>query len=134
MSSTMRYILVFVVGILVGLAAGAWGLRAMWHHGPPKPQTILKMMDCKLHLTAEQKVKAEVILTEEFAKMKTLREGVSGQFEALRDASAERMRAILTPEQQTTFDEMKKKFEKHGRRGFPPPPCEGTPPPPGAPK
>lgn len=124
MKPTLRYAVVFFVGILVGLAVGAWGLRAMWHHGPPTPEKIVKMLDHRLHFTDEQKSKALVILTEETSKMKALRQGVGGQFEKLRDQGADRMRAILDPKQQATYDEMKKRFDRH-RPCLPPPPMNG---------
>jgi len=121
MKSTLRYTLVFVVGLLVGLAACAWGLRAMWHHGPPSAEKILSHLDRKLHLTDDQKAKALVILTEESAKMKTLRDEASDKFEALRNEGAGRMRALLDPKQQAEFDAMKKKFDQHRMDPFAPP-------------
>jgi Skp family chaperone for outer membrane proteins len=135
MKSTLRYTLVFVVGLLVGLAASAWGLRAMWHHGPPSAEKILSHLDKKLHLTADQKAQALVILTEESTKMQALRTDVSNKFEALRDEGADRMRALLDPKQQAEFDAMKKKFDQHRMDPFAPPTrCSGsTPSPTGAP-
>jgi hypothetical protein len=134
MKSTLRYTLVFIVGLLVGLAACAWGLRAMGRHTPPSPEKILGRLEHKLHLTEDQKAKALVILTEESAKMKDLRTEVSGKFEALRDEGAGRMRALLDPKQQAEFDAMKKKFDQHRMDPFAPPTrCTGsTPSPSGA--
>jgi hypothetical protein len=126
MKSTLRYVLVFVVGLLVGLAAGAWGLRAMWHHGPPSAEKILGRLDHNLHLTEDQKAKALVILTDEAAKMQSLRSEASDKFEALRDEGAQRMRTLLDPKQQSEFDAMKKKFDQHRMDPFAPPTrCSG---------
>jgi len=125
MKPSFRYILVFIVGVLVGLAAGAWGLRAAWRHTPPSPEGILSHLDKKLNLTDDQKAKALVILTDESAKMKNLRQEVSEKFEALRNSGAERFRGILDPKQQARYDEMKKKFDQHRMDPFAPP---GPPP------
>jgi demethoxyubiquinone hydroxylase (CLK1/Coq7/Cat5 family) len=121
MKPSFRYILVFIVGVLVGLAAGAWGLRAAWRHTPPSPEGILSHLDKKLNLTEDQKTKALVILTEESAKMKSLRQEVSGEFETLRNSGADRLRDILDSKQQMRFDEMKKKFDQHRMDPFAPP-------------
>ena len=121
MRQSLRYVLVFVVGILVGLAAGAWGVRAMWHHKPPTSARIVKMLDHKLHFTEGQKAKAIIILDEEGAKLRALRQKVGGEFDALREQSATRMRAILDPEQVKVYDAMKRRFDRR-RPMMPPPP------------
>ena len=134
MKTTWRYTVVFVVGILVGLAGGAWGLRYFWHHGPFNPGHILSHMDRQLHLTADQKARIAALLQEESVKMKFLRDEASKQFEVLRQEGAQKIRALLDPQQQVKFDEMKKRFEKHHPPGLPPdgpgqPPPDETHPP-----
>ena len=121
MKSTLRYTLVFVVGLLVGLAGGAWGLRVLWRHTPPTPEKILSRLDRKLHLTEDQKAKALSILSDESTKMRTLRNEVSDKFESLRDEGADHMRTLLDPKQQAEFDAMKKRFDQHRMDPFAPP-------------
>lgn len=132
MSPKFRYAVVFIVGVLVGLAVGAWGLRAFWRHSPPTPERIMARMDQKLHFTDDQKTKVLVILREETVRMKTQWKDSACKFDALREDGANRIRAVLDPAQQATFDAMKRDFEKRRRQGCPPPPDGSAPPPPGA--
>ena len=75
-------------------------------------------MDRELHLTADQKEKIGAVLQESSVKLKTLRDGVTQQFEAQRQEGAQKIRALLDPQQQVKYDEMKKRFDKHHPPGL----------------
>ena len=74
----------------------------------------LKMLSDKLGLTEEQKTKVKAILEDEMQKGKALREDKSldrdaahAKMQEIRKTHREQIRAVLTPEQQKKFDEMK---------------------------
>jgi Spy/CpxP family protein refolding chaperone len=135
-----KYAGVLVLGVLLGLAAGAWTAR---HHffksmgsvdRKDPGQRILKKLDCELKLTPDQRDKVTAIFadsrkkmdalrTEVEPKFEALRKGAEPKFEALKRQSEDAIRKELTPEQAKKFDEMKIRWEKKhprmdGRGGF----------------
>ncbi len=78
---------------------------------PPKPGPMTEMMKRELNLTDEQTVQIKLILDEsrkEFIKI--VKDECPGMKE-VRDRTSERIRKVLTPEQQKKFDELEKQRE-----------------------
>jgi protein CpxP len=114
--------------------------------GPPPggqrgfdPARRIEMMQRRLNLTADQTTQVRAIFADGRAKMEALRANTSlapadrhAQGEALRQDQDAKVRAVLTPDQKTKFDEMEARMREHRRDGPdgdapPPPPASGTP-------
>ena len=68
----------------------------------------LERMSRHLHLTEAQKARIKPLLAEEEQQMKALRE----QFIALRKATMDKIKPVLTPEQQKNCDEMRDRMKQ----------------------
>jgi Spy/CpxP family protein refolding chaperone len=79
-----------------------------------KPEHILEHLSKKLSLTADQKAKLETIFKEEHEK-----------FKALHEESHNRIKEVLTPEQITKWEAMKK--EHHGKHRHHDKPADAAP-------
>lgn len=91
------------------------------HKGPRGDR--FKMLCEKLGLTEDQKAKLKPILEDERKAMGALREDNSldrptrrAKMQEIRKAHGEQIRALLTPDQQKTFDELRKEHS-HGPGG-----------------
>ncbi len=126
---TWKFAAVFILGILLGLAGGAWGLRFfMDHRGPKDPtQFFLKKLDRELKLTSDQKPKVAEILNARKAEMDKLQDDTRPKFEAIRKNGLAQIRILLTVDQAAKFDAMVQKWEKRrAEKGLPPgPPPDG---------
>lgn len=135
-----RYVIVFLLGILLGLAGGAWGFRYFYTHTWAKKDPsrfFLKKLDRELKLTAEQRVKVEGILAVSKNQMDSVGEMARPRFETIRKAGEAEIRAVLDPEQASKFDALLERMEKRrmgrpwgrGLRQGPPPGSAIDPPP-----
>lgn len=94
---------------LVSIAVGLCGVlllaspaSAKW--GQPKdPSQRLDQLDKKLELTDEQRVQVEQILQDYHTRAQVLRQ----QGESLRKDKHDKMNAVLTPDQQAKYGQMK---------------------------
>ena len=85
------------------------------------PESRLKMLTEKLNLTEDQQAKLKPILEDESTQMKTLHDDTSlapedkrAKMKELHDSSTEKINAVLTPDQQTKWKQMKQEMmEKH---------------------
>ena len=87
------------------------------HHGPGG--NPVEMMTKALNLTAEQQTQLKAIFDENHPKMKAImddaalsKEDKAAKMKELRTATDAKVRAVLTAEQQTKFDEMKAKHQQ----------------------
>jgi Spy/CpxP family protein refolding chaperone len=94
--------------------------------GPMTPEDQLARMTKQLKLTDDQQAKIKPILEEQHQKMMDLRQDTSmsredrfAKFREVRQESMEKIKPILTPEQQKTWEEMRQR--RRGRRGGPTP-------------
>jgi Spy/CpxP family protein refolding chaperone len=128
------------VGFAGGLLAGVLAMHPKCFHrggmgpgpGHGGPQKLVRMLDRKLGLTGEQKEAVEGIFAAQGVKLKALHDESFPKFEALRRATDEQVRAVLTDEQKVKYDALKKKWDerrqKWGRRPAGPPPESKGPP------
>lgn len=100
---------VFALGCLSGVALdGAYRLRAAGrdragergHHG----QDVFERMRADLNLTEEQARQVKAVLDETRDEFRTLSAECRPRYDAIRQKGRERIRALLTPEQQQRFD------------------------------
>jgi protein CpxP len=96
--------------------------------GMMNPEERLKRMTADLNLTADQQAKIKTIMDSEKTKMDALRDDTSVEGDAKREKamgirkdSNTQIRAVLTADQQTKFDEQQEKM-RNRRRGDGPPP------------
>jgi len=89
--------------------------------GRMTPESRLKMLTEKLDLTDDQQAKLKPILEDESTQMKTLHEDTSltpedkkAKMKELHESSTEKINAVLTPDQQSKWKQMKQEMmEKH---------------------
>ena len=139
-----------MIGIFVagGAAGGFVALRLARHQGPMDRFVIrqLDRMTKDLELTSEQREQVEKILRDGTEELATIRRDAIGKSGAKIREMNQKISAVLTPEQQTKFEELLKKQrerirhfqqERGDRRGPPEGPQERPgeqppPPPPGS--
>jgi Spy/CpxP family protein refolding chaperone len=102
---------VFALGCLSGVALdGAYRLRAagreraVEHNGHRGGQDIFERMRSDLSLTDEQARQVKTVLDETRDEFRTLSAECRPRYDAIRQKGRERIRALLTPEQQQRFD------------------------------
>jgi Spy/CpxP family protein refolding chaperone len=129
--SIALFLLAFVAGMMVGAPAshavqtapaaqehGAMGGSMM---GPMTPENRLKMLTEKLNLTEDQQAKVKPILEDQSKQMKAIHDDASlapadrqAKMKEIHESSIERMNAILTPDQQAKWKQMRQEMmDKH---------------------
>jgi protein CpxP len=89
--------------------------------GATSPEAHLQMLSEKLNLTEDQKAKLKPILLDQAQQMKAVRDDTSltpeqkaAKKKAIHETTHDQINAVLTPEQQEKFKEMKQEgMEKH---------------------
>ena len=102
--------------------------------GMMNPQARLDRLSKELNLTKDQQDKIKPILEDEQKQMEELRSNSGGErpdmskMRDIRKSHDDQIRAVLTSDQQTKYDEMQKRMMERGARrggeagGNPPPP------------
>jgi periplasmic protein CpxP/Spy len=129
--SIALFLLAFVAGMMLIAPAshavqtapaaqehGAMGGSMM---GPMTPENRLKMLTEKLNLSEDQQAKLKPIIEDQSKQMKAIHDDTSlaptdrqAKMKELHESSIEKMNAILTPEQQTKWKQMRQEMtEKH---------------------
>jgi Spy/CpxP family protein refolding chaperone len=90
----------------------------------PDPDQALKHLASQLTLSAEQQKQIRPILADELGQLRQLmsnsslsRSDQQAKMESIRNTSFERMRPILTPEQQQKHEELRRQDMERGRKG-----------------
>ena len=102
-------VLVFLLGVLAG---GLADRMACWHRvdniisgGPAaRRELIIKKLSCELKLNAEQKARLEEIMKDTHAQIRAVKTQIKPQVDAIIAASADKVRAMLNPEQLEKFN------------------------------
>ena len=89
--------------------------------GTSSPEAHLQMLSEKLNLTEDQRAKLKPILQDQARQMKAVRDDPSltpeqkaAKKKAIHETTHDQINAVLTPEQQEKFKEMKREgMEKH---------------------
>ena len=122
-----------ILTILVLLAAGLTFVQPSLESQAPTPDKHagmhheesadqhLQMLSEKLNLTDDQKAKLKPILQDQIQQMKAVREDSSlsqeqkrAKMKSIHESSHDQINAVLTPEQQAKFEQMRKEqMEKH---------------------
>jgi Spy/CpxP family protein refolding chaperone len=117
--------LLLLLAFLLGAASGVLGLRVYQlrtgHWEPSRnparfQQIVLQRLTRELDLTADQEQQLQTILRETGQEFAKLRAEFGPKLESIRVRSQERIHAILNPAQQTKFDALAKRWERHHER------------------
>ena len=137
-----RRICLFAVGAMLMFALSAMAQdqkptegRGMGGGRPQMtPDEQLTRLSADVNLTDDQKAKIKPIFEDQAAKTKALREDTSTSMEEkrprmqdIRKAASDKVRALLTPDQQTKYDEAQAKMRARGPDGQKP--ADGQKPP-----
>lgn len=103
-------VLVFVLGVALGALGSFWAGKSGWLHG--RSGSPAKWLSGELKLTPEQEKQLEGILDETAAGYRAIRERVAPEYEAVRQAGRDKIRALLTPEQRARFEELVRQIDE----------------------
>jgi len=122
---TRHIVLVFVVGLVAGLALGVHYSR--WHFarpglgpdaGPRSEARFVERFSKELNLTVDQKAKLAAILERKRADLKSVRDTVDPKLAKIRRQTSAEIEKILTPDQVRLFRKHQHRFDrKPGPRG-----------------
>lgn len=120
---------VFLLGLILGAAAGSWGQRAMFHRmmtrGPDRKR-MLERISRDLGLDEKQKAAVSAIMDSKHDEIEGLKKETFLRLEAVRESADAEIAKVLTPAQVARFEEIRR--ARHMRvnweapEGFPPPP------------
>lgn len=125
MKPRVKGALLLLVAFLLGTATGALGYglyqgRAGWWRSSRDPerfqQFLLKRLTRELDLREDQRQRVEVLLRETGQEFVRLREEIGPRFREIRERSREKIRTVLTPEQQAKFEVLEKEWERRAER------------------
>jgi Spy/CpxP family protein refolding chaperone len=115
-------IVVFLLGVLLGAVGNhVWGERVLSNHVRPRPNTyrpknqVIADFTKELALTPDQQDKLGEIIDQTRAQWNALYAPLQLQHEKIRQDSRNRIRAILTPEQQAKFDAFMQRLDEQRR-------------------
>jgi hypothetical protein len=145
--STWKVILAILVIFTAGLFTGGAVLRKFGPHPVSRPwerpgggpflpreatEDYVRRLVRDLNLTPAQKEQVSKIVTDSQQRIKSLYEKIGPEMREEMRQVRESVRAVLTPDQQRVFDEMRKRRGSHPSGGLPEggrPRHRGTPPP-----
>lgn len=124
MMGNRRAFVYLLVVFLLGLALGSLGTFWAWKSGQLRAwwgsrystRSPVEWLNRELNLTAEQQKQLEGILDETAAGYRDIRERVGPEYEQVRRAGREKIRAILTPEQRAKFEELVRAIDEKRAR------------------
>ena len=106
---------IFILGFIAGgLAMNLYQKRDSNEANRPRGtrHDPVEMMKSQLNLTADQEQKVKAILSETFEEYGKIREDIHPRFDAVRQKSRERIRAVLTQEQLPKYEKMIEEADK----------------------
>lgn len=113
--AALYLVLVFLLGLALGVLGTLWGIRSGWFHWGRRPydtRSAVEWLSRELTLTPEQQTQLEGILDETAVGYRAIRERVGPEYEQVRQAGREKIRAILTAEQKNRFEELVRKIDE----------------------
>lgn len=109
--AVLMVLFVFALGFIAGgLSVNFYRSQAENDHlenarySHKRPEEMIHRLTAELSLTPEQENQVQQILAETRQHYNQLRQEVHPRFQAVRDQSRARIRAVLNPEQQAKFD------------------------------
>ncbi len=126
MKKEMMFISLFgILCVLAGVFVGAGIVKNLTLNPPVAPEgALFLLMEKKLNLSEEQKDKIKVILESMRHEIDMLGESVRGTIKDLKMKSDKEIMAVLTPDQQKSFEMLIKDMRLNSSQ-LPPPPGAG---------
>jgi Tfp pilus assembly protein PilN len=111
------FILVFVLGVVVGSAATVFygWYSGRWHHRFDEKR-VVHFLRRELKLSDTQTQQVDQIIQQTEAKFRDLQQQAEPQFDAVRNESRDRIRKILNPQQLAKFNELVERFDARRKR------------------
>lgn len=134
MNNTFKIIIVFVVGVLLGVAGTGLYIhhcfaRAWINTGNHKH--AVDMLASKLSLTDDEKIKIEKIFDDNAPAVEAVRLETNAKLQTIRDNTSSQIRSLLTTDQQQKYDTLKSDWDKRrdaNKKGWNIPGLPGPPP------
>ena len=125
---TLRYGLVFMIGLVLGMAGSHLALkhrfaRAMQDRPGAQRQMMMRQLTRQLQLSKPQQIEIERIVDARLKALSGLRERYQPEVQAIFQQAKDEMKPHLLPEQQQKLDQIMERMRKHG-------PMHGARPPP----
>jgi hypothetical protein len=139
MNNTVKAVIIFIVGVLLGVAGTGFYIhhcfaRAWVNSGNHKH--IVDVLDSKLGLTPDEKIKIEKIFDNAAPSMETVRVETNAKLKTIRENTSAQVRLLLTSDQQQKYDILRAEWDKKmnaNDKGWHIPGLPPGPPPPGGP-
>lgn len=114
-------LVVFVLGILLGALGTYIAGERVWARGEGRGSgkgrvRLQEQLTRELELNAEQQKQLAAILEETKKKYEALYEPVRSQADLVRQQGRENIRAILSPEQRTKFEEVLQRIDEERKK------------------
>jgi Skp family chaperone for outer membrane proteins len=117
--AALLIVLVFVLGIGIG-AVGTYvaegRVRAVNRPHVDMRARVMERLTTELTLTKEQQKQLDSIITEIQARHEALNKEIAPRMDQLRQQGRDEIRAILTPEQKTKYEEYLRKADEERKR------------------
>jgi uncharacterized protein HemX len=117
--AALLVVLVFVLGIAIG-AVGTYvaegRVRAVNRPRQDMRTRVMERLTAELALTADQQKQLDGIITDIQARHDALNKEIAPRMDQLRQQGREQIRAILTPEQKTKYEEYLRKADEERKR------------------
>ena len=113
-------IITFAVSFVLGTAFGRWEfsqqMRDKWRDPEARQKWILKRLDSKLHLNADQEKQAAEILRASAPQMEAVKSKIRPEMDALRQEVRQKISALLTPAQQKAYVQMEAEWQERQKK------------------
>jgi Spy/CpxP family protein refolding chaperone len=120
--AAVLFFVVFLLGALFGAVGDRlWNKRvsgqpAVSSSGRPSRDELIKNFSRQVQLTPDQEKQLAAIMDDERAKWQALYAPLDVQREAIRQQGRERIRAMLTPEQQPKFEDFMRRVDEQRKK------------------
>ncbi len=117
--------LIIIAAFVLGIVVGASGQYLVLQNSLSKPansnQEMLDGLTREVKLTKDQRSQVEQIINDSQVKYQDLRNQTRPLYDAVRNETRKRISAILSPEQQTLFDQRNRELDaKRAQKEKPP--------------
>jgi len=112
-------ILVFILGIIIGgVGTHVWEKRQAGPRALSKPSRddVIQQMSRELDLNSDQQQQLSGIIDDTRARWRALYAPLDAQHEAIRQQSRDKIRAILTADQRTKFEEFMQRVDAERKK------------------
>ena len=119
--TTALVVLLFVIGVALGAAGAFLCLRkrpaeGLGRHVHATRAEIVNRMSHDLNLSADQRSQIESIVNDAHNRFHALDQQLEPQYDAIRQDARSRIRAVLTPEQKSKFEEEVRRLDEQRKK------------------